>query len=54
MKKPHPCGGNEWKVIRMGMDIRIKCQTCGRSVLLPRAQFEKDMRKVIHSAVEEE
>lgn len=47
MKKPHPCGNNEWKVIRMGMDIRIKCQKCGRSVLLPRTQFEKDMKKVL-------
>ncbi|WP_282199038.1 DUF951 domain-containing protein [Collibacillus ludicampi] len=50
MKKPHPCGGNEWAVIRMGMDIRIKCQTCGRSVLLPRSQFEKDMKKVVRHA----
>ncbi|MDB5085856.1 MAG: hypothetical protein JWN30_2742 [Bacilli bacterium] len=47
MKKQHPCGGNAWEIIRMGMDIRIKCETCGRSVLMPRVQFEKDMRKVI-------
>ncbi|MCG0313342.1 MAG: DUF951 domain-containing protein, partial [Calditerricola sp.] len=36
MKKPHPCGTNEWEVIRMGMDIRIKCRGCGHSVLMPR------------------
>lgn len=25
MKKGHPCGENKWKIIRVGMDIRIKC-----------------------------
>lgn len=41
MKKEHPCGTNRWKIIRMGMDIRIKCEGCGHSVLLPRKEFEK-------------
>ncbi|KEO81204.1 DUF951 domain-containing protein [Tumebacillus flagellatus] len=47
MKKPHPCGTNEWEVLRLGMDIRIKCVNCGRSVLLPRRDFERNMRKVL-------
>ncbi len=46
MKKPHPCGTNEWKIIRMGMDIRIKCVHCGRSVLLTRSEFERSLKKV--------
>lgn len=50
MKKPHPCGTNEWEIIRMGMDIRIKCVHCGRSVLLPRVDFEKSMRKIVSSS----
>jgi len=50
MKKPHPCGTNAWKVIRMGMDIRMKCTGCGHSVLLPRSRFEKRMKKVLVSA----
>ncbi|WHX49122.1 DUF951 domain-containing protein [Paenibacillus woosongensis] len=50
MKKNHPCGSNEMEIIRMGMDIRIKCVGCKHSVLVPRAKFEKNMRKVIHSA----
>lgn len=54
MKKPHPCGTNAWKVIRMGMDIRIKCTGCGHSVLLPRSQFEKKMKKVLIQAAEQE
>lgn len=44
MKKPHPCGTNAWKVIRMGADIRIKCQGCGQSIMLPRRDFEKKMK----------
>ena len=47
MKKPHPCGTNEWEIIRMGMDIRIKCIACKRSVLVPRNEFEKMIKKVI-------
>ena len=35
MKKPHPCGNNEMEIIRMGMDIRIKCTKCQHSVLIP-------------------
>nr|NNM91304.1 DUF951 domain-containing protein [Bacilli bacterium] len=50
MKKPHPCGTNEWEIIRMGMDIRIKCIACKRSVLLPRNEFEKMIKKVIEKS----
>ncbi|GAB3053930.1 DUF951 domain-containing protein [Virgibacillus ainsalahensis] len=50
MKKPHPCGENRWKIIRMGMDIRIKCQGCGHSVMIPRREFTKKMKKVLESA----
>ncbi|WP_067727779.1 DUF951 domain-containing protein [Oceanobacillus damuensis] len=52
MKKPHPCGENSWKVIRMGMDIRIKCLGCGHSVMIPRREFTKKMKKVIAKAEE--
>ncbi|MFC4402338.1 DUF951 domain-containing protein [Gracilibacillus xinjiangensis] len=50
MKKAHPCGENRWKIIRMGMDIRIKCEGCGHSVMLPRRRFEQKMKKVLQSA----
>lgn len=49
MKKPHPCGANEMEIIRMGMDIRIKCVGCKHSVLIPRAKFEKRLKKVLRS-----
>ncbi|MGZ9585958.1 DUF951 domain-containing protein [Paenibacillus marinisediminis] len=54
MKKPHPCGTNEMEIIRMGMDIRIKCVGCKHSVLVPRVKFEKNMKKVLHSAAPKE
>lgn len=47
MKKSHPCGENRWQVIRLGMDIRIKCLGCNHSVLIPRREFVKKMKKVI-------
>jgi len=47
MKKPHPCGTNAWKIIRMGMDVRIKCMGCNHSVLIPRNEFERKIKKVI-------
>ncbi|MFD0716165.1 DUF951 domain-containing protein [Paenibacillus sp. GCM10027626] len=47
MKKAHPCGTNEMEIIRMGMDIRIKCVGCKHSVLVPRVKFEKYMKKVL-------
>lgn len=50
MKKQHPCGTNEMEIIRMGMDIRIKCTGCQHSVLIPRAKFEKNLKKVLQSA----
>ncbi|HLS35608.1 MAG TPA: DUF951 domain-containing protein [Bacillota bacterium] len=50
MKKPHPCGENRWQIIRMGMDIRIKCAGCDHSVLLPRREFTRKMKRIIEKA----
>lgn len=47
MKKPHPCGTNEWKIIRVGADIKIKCCQCGRTILMPRIEFNKKLKKVV-------
>lgn len=49
MKKPHPCGVNEMEVIRMGMDIRIRCTGCKHSVLVSRVKFESKLKKVLRS-----
>lgn len=50
MKKQHPCGTNEWKIIRMGADVRIKCEGCQHSVMIPRREFEKKMKKILKTA----
>jgi len=52
MKKPHPCGGFEWEVTRVGMDFRIKCLTCGHHVLISRVDFEKRVKKIVRSGAE--
>lgn len=44
MKKPHPCGANQWEIMRVGMDFRLKCKGCGHQVMLPRKQVEKSFR----------
>lgn len=50
MKKQHPCGSNEWEVLRVGIDFRIKCCGCGHMVMLPRTKFEKNVKKTIKQA----
>lgn len=47
MKKPHPCGINRWQIIRMGMDIRIKCEGCAHSVMIPRKEFARKVKKIL-------
>jgi len=47
MKKEHPCGTNEWEITRLGADIKIKCINCGRSIMLPRIDFNKKLKKVV-------
>lgn len=47
MKKGHPCGANEWEVIRVGADIKIKCLGCGRTIMMPRLEFNKKIKKIV-------
>lgn len=47
LKKPHPCGGHLFDVHRVGMDFKIKCQNCGREVMVARAKIEKNIKEVI-------
>lgn len=43
-KKAHACGGKEWEIIRTGADIKIKCLTCGRIVMLSPDKFRKSIK----------
>ncbi len=52
MRKKHPCGSSLWTVTRVGADIKIKCRTCERVVMLARPDFEKRVKRVIERAGE--
>lgn len=52
MKKEHPCGSKEWKVMRVGMDFKLVCAGCGRQVMIPRAKAEKSVKKILREGVE--
>ena len=47
MRKTHPCGSKQWTIIRVGADIKIRCQGCGRIVMMDRIDFVKRMKKVL-------
>lgn len=47
MKKTHPCGSDQWEITRVGMDFGLKCQGCGRWVMIPRPKFEKAVKAVV-------
>lgn len=46
LKKKHPCGSSEWKVLRVGMDFRLKCLGCDHMVMVPRNKIEKNIKEV--------
>lgn len=52
MRKKHPCGSDQWHIIRVGADIKIKCVGCGRIVMLERAEFLKRMKKLLQRDTE--
>ena len=51
-RKPHPCKSDTWVVIRTGADIKIKCQGCGRIVMLDRETFLKRRKKLLQQGPE--
>lgn len=52
MKKPHPCGGRRFAVLRVGMDFRLRCLGCGREFLIPRVKAEKHIKAVIREGTQ--
>ncbi|HLV80287.1 MAG TPA: DUF951 domain-containing protein [Chthonomonadaceae bacterium] len=47
LRKPHPCGGNEWVVTRAGADVGLECLQCRRRVLLEREEFERRFKQAL-------
>lgn len=52
VKKQHPCGSREWEILRVGMDIKLKCCGCGRIVMLPRVKFNRVAQKIVVTSTE--
>ena len=52
LKKQHPCGGRTWVVLRLGMDIKLRCETCGHELMLPRSKAEKAIKKILSEGAE--
>jgi len=50
MKKPHPCGTNEWEVLRVGVDFKLRCLHCNHLIMISREKFEKNVKKKLRSA----
>jgi hypothetical protein len=50
LRKPHPCGSRTWKVVRIGADIGLICEGCGRRVLLERRELERQLKRRIEDA----
>jgi len=50
LRKPHPCGSLEWRVVRLGADIGLKCSKCQRRVLLPRSELERRLKGFVSRA----
>jgi hypothetical protein len=50
LRKPHPCGGYEWRVVRLGADIGLECLICGRRVLLERRALKNRLKTIEHKA----
>ncbi|MDO4544093.1 MAG: DUF951 domain-containing protein [Clostridia bacterium] len=47
MKKPHACKTNEWRIIRTGADVKIRCLACGRIVMFDRQEFIRSAKKIL-------
>ena len=47
MKKPHACGSKTWTIMRLGVDIKLKCTGCDHEIMMDRLEFEKKMKKKV-------
>jgi hypothetical protein len=47
LRKPHPCGGFEWRITRLGADIGLECLTCGHRVMLTRRETNRRIKIIV-------
>ena len=53
MKKPHPCGGKIFRVLRVGSEVRVVCESCGRDMTVDRIKLERSIKQVFTETTEE-
>lgn len=46
-KKKHPCGSDEWEITRVGMDVKLRCLSCGHEIMLPRRKAEASIKEIM-------
>ena len=51
LRKPHPCGSIDWKIMRTGMDFRIKCLKCDHQTWITRVKLERNIKTIIETSV---
>jgi hypothetical protein len=51
LKKAHPCGTNNWQVVRLGADIGLMCTGCGHRLLIDRVKLEKAMKRCLNREI---
>ena len=52
MKKPHPCGGKIFRILRVGSQVRVICENCGRDMTLDRVKLEKAIKQVLTTSID--
>ena len=52
LRKPHPCGGFEWRVTRLGADIGLECLTCGHRIMLTRRALKNKLKIIVRKGQE--
>jgi hypothetical protein len=53
LRKQHPCGGNEWQVVRLGADIGIECRRCGHRTIMPRRELARRVKTILPGEIRE-
>ncbi|MBN2258521.1 MAG: DUF951 domain-containing protein [Anaerolineaceae bacterium] len=53
LRKPHPCGGYEWRITRLGADIGLECLTCGHRVMLTRRETTRRVKSILSRGSDE-
>ena len=53
LRKPHPCGGTDWRINRLGADIGLECMTCGHRVLMTRRETNRRIKSILSRGVDE-